>query len=122
MPFPMIRAGAQSATWLVDTDATFLGSAEWALLKPGKLKDLLNRTYLTPEGQRDYVGFLRAYAAAGTTTSTAILNLSPGVYGDWSLMDAGHPTVPHGTPIFLTAISGAYPTVVNIATCYSASE
>lgn len=121
------QAGAQSATWFFPYDAEVasvtLTDTDWAALPAGKLKSLLNRTYLTSGGSIDPAGFLEAFAVAGGKTSTTVAVTNANDLTNWLLSDGGEGDAPKGTPkLMVNTIAGGYGTVARIETAYSASE
>lgn len=125
MAITKTQNGAQSVTYFLDegesTDPR-LDQNQWADLRPGKLKDLLNRTYVTPEGTRDIPAFMRAAADAGMTFSGAKFNSNADItlrVSESQEIDGS----PVGTPFFLVLIPGGLDgVIVRIQTAYSASE
>lgn len=129
MPFVLERmqSGANSATYYMlgtpdELYQNYLKGPDWADLPNGRLKDLLNRTYLTVEGDANYVEFYRAFAAAGGSLTTVKYNDSSNDYASLTLDFAGL-IAPIGTPLVrIETVDPGQPKVVRISLAYSASE
>ncbi len=113
----MKQNGAQSVVYYLNT-TTVLGqtvvdgvNADWSQLKPGKLKDVLNRTYAASGGDSAVQVFLAAFAEAGG--SVEIVGNS---YCEcrWNITA--------GFPALLADITDGQAGCVRISVAYSASE
>jgi len=125
MEITMTRAGAQTATFYVPSDAAVrdITFAQWAQLPAGQLKTLLTGVYVTNEDPAapDYAAFASACADVGLSVAGAVIG--GGAIGEaLTLSDGSDPAFgPVGTPV-CEGINASLGTVIRFVTVYSASE
>ena len=119
------QEGAQSASYYVLSAGALGGTVvdgvntDWDALPSGKLKDVLNRTYVATDDNTDVEVFAAAWAAAGGSFSADGVGTPAGDHF-WDLTEEGFPTVNYS---FSVAPSpGASALALRISVSYSASE
>jgi hypothetical protein len=118
------QAGAQSATFWVDTDgaSVALRYVDWLTLPQGKLRDFLTGTYVDGAGVHDLTAMMQAFAAAGGSAVGTAAGGSGGVYLDITTSDSPE-FGPVGTPqAWVLNPPSPHGVVVRLMTSYSASE
>lgn len=124
MSISMPQSGAQSATFYVANaleNSETLTTTEWEALPKGKLKDLLNTTYLTEAGDIDPAAFVQAFATAGAFLTGNSYGTTNTENGTWTLSPGGEGEPAKGSPK-LEVDWNQFGTVIRIVTSYSASE
>lgn len=122
MAVELLQSGAQSATFLWTFSEFAQQYADWAALPNGKLKDILNRTYLTAENLVDVDAFWRSFGSAGGST-TSLGYLGPSIASPvWILSDGGFDEPPKGTPTLRQTTPEGTKILVRVQVSYSASE
>lgn len=119
MALTNVFSGAQSATFTTDTAGGFanaLGQADWAALKSGQLKDVLNRTY------DSFPAFFTAWAEAGGLVSALVSQADNGqparTTTDYSFsLSGGYPRL----NVAIGDVPATYSLAVRISVSYSAS-